>query len=464
MKMQRAFYFTLVLGAIMVTTNSAAGQTQTPPDPALAALQAQQAQMDAKLKIQQDQQALLTGALPASSAAPNSGAFTVTGSNPFPSQRLAYAELLEVAKKVAQKVTVTVPVLVYDQTEINGLVNYNAVSKSLTAVQTQVQRLQTEFSNILDPEAQKLLALPKTHTPVKAFAGILAPALALGSLKTLTDLIGMFRTNTSIAYSSFTLDDAALTAAVVNELVAANKKVYQPAVMPLQVTDGTSAFVDQLSAVQTMLATLLDQVNLDQAKVQQVSDALSAYLQADQASQANQDQINAETDAAKKTAEQTKQIGLNRVRDVTRQYALTLLGDDGTAAMDPATANVLKAERDQFLKVLGGFATSTTSVGTTFGTLQTALAAVTSTGSAALTAILRAEKLMTVAKQQDAAILLVKTSVLGGSVVTRTNLFTGGHLLFTGGAIANFTLFDASGIIKASGVVVGESRKQEEKY
>ena len=38
-----------------------------------------------------------------------------------------------------------------------------------------------------------------------------------------------------------------------------------------------------------------------------------------------------------------------------------------------------------------------------------------------------------------ALILMVKNSVLGGSVVTRVNLFTGGHLFFTGGAIANYT-------------------------
>ncbi len=61
-------------------------------------------------------------------------------------------------------------------------------------------------------------------------------------------------------------------------------------------------------------------------------------------------------------------------------------------------------------------------------------------------------------RNTEASILLVETSVLGGSVVTRTNLFTGGHLLFTGGAIANFTLFDATGSIKASGVVVGSSK------
>ncbi|HEY2391202.1 MAG TPA: hypothetical protein VGK22_08505 [Candidatus Angelobacter sp.] len=452
----------------MTTTNSAPDQTstQTQPtaDPMLAVLQAQQAQMDAKLKIQQDQQALLAGALPASTATPNSGAFTVTGANPFPSQRLAYMELQEVARKIADKVNAKEPIIVYDQTEINSLVNYKAMIKMLTNLQTQVQGLQTEFDDNLHPAAQELLTLPQTPISAKALAGILAPGLALAGLKTVSDLIGMFRTNTTIAYSNFTADDAALTAAVLEHLNMAGKTVYQPALVPVQVIDDTSAFMDQLLAVQSALAKMLDQAGQDQAKLQQISDALGGYLQADQASQSNHDLIAAETDAAKRTALQTKQVGLDRMRDVTQQYALRLFGAAATSKMDVTTANILKAARDQFLKVLAGFVVSIAATATAFGTLQTALSTVTNTGSVTLTAILRAEKLMTIAKQTDVRILLVKTSVLGGSIVARTNSFTGGHLLFTGGAIANFTLFDATGAVKSSGVVVGESRKQEERY
>jgi hypothetical protein len=123
----------------------------------------------------------------------------------------------------------------------------------------------------------------------------------------------------------------------------------------------------------------------------------------------------------------------------------------------------MKAERDVFLKVLAGFVSSVAAAGTSFGTVQTALATVTSAGAAPLATILRAERLATVAKQ-GAAILLVKTSVLGGSVVTRTNLFSGGHLLFTGGAIANYTLFDATGAVTTSGVVVGASGQEKQDY
>src|ERR1700728_3345487 len=130
----------------MSTTNVTPVQSQTPTttDPQLAALQAQtamlvqqQQQMDARLKIQQDQQGMLTAMLPTSAAVPQSGGFTVTGNNPFDSQKLAYDALLKVAEKVAEKVTGAGPVLVYDQMEINSLVNYKSVLRIVDALQTQ---------------------------------------------------------------------------------------------------------------------------------------------------------------------------------------------------------------------------------------------------------------------------------------------------------------------------------------
>lgn len=478
--MTKAFYFALGMVTIMATTSPvlwAQNQAATSTDSTLAALQlqqqqlqAQQAILDAKLKMQQDQQALLTGALPTTTATPNSGTFTVSGNNPFDSQELAYDELLEVAKRIAAKITSPGPIILYDQIEINSLVNYQAAMKVLNALQTQVNDLQEWFTKEMDPHVKALLK-PKHAEgraeiqPKAAFAPILIPGLALGGLKTVSDLIGMFRTNTAIAYSTFTPDDAALAAAVVDQLKQANKIVYQPAATPLNLTDGSSAFMDKWSSVQTTLAGVAQQASLDQAQLQQVSDALGAYIQADQACQAIQDLITQEADQNKLKALQAKKASLERAREVARQYVLRLLSAPTDAVLDPATANVMKAEVDAFLKVLAGFVTSTSTAATAFSPLQTALTALSSTGSAALTPILRAEKLMSVAAQnKDASILLVKTSVLGGSVVTRTNLFTGGHLHFTGGAIVNFTLFDTTGAVTASGVIVGKSREIEKKY
>lgn len=453
--------FALILGVMMVTTNPAAGQSvQTPTDPTLAAAQlqqqilaAEQAQADARLKMQQDQQSMLTGALPPSNAAPQSGAFAVTGTNPFDSQRLAYAELSNLASQIVSKVNSTGPVLIYDQTEINSLVNYKAVRNLLNVVQTEVTSLQKTFNEQMDPEAQTLLKPPPPQAAsasAKSFAGILAPGLALGGIKTLTDLIGMFRTNTNIAFSTFTSDDIALTAAVVDALVAKGKLAYMPAVMPLDLVDNTSPFMTQLATLQTGLVNLQNSAVIDQSKVQQVSDALGAYITADQALQANTDQ--------------TKVASLTNAKEIARVAALGLLGATGATALDVPTAAIWKSQHDQFLKELNQFVTSTGNMVTSFGTLQTSLTAVTNTGSSTITAILRAEKLTSKATT-GASVLLVKTSVLGGSVVTRVNLFTGGHLLYTGGAIVNYTLFDATtGRVTASGVVVGNAGSKKDSF
>jgi hypothetical protein len=390
---------------------------------------------------------------------------------------LAYDVLAKVAKKVAEKVTASGPVFIYDQTEINSLVNYKAVLKIMTVTQRQVALLSRNFNENLGPEIAVLMAQPRPAAPLPkmelapaelgitsaalgiapaalGIAPILIPGLVLGGLKTLSDLMGMFRSNTSIAFNSFTADDVALTAALVHALIANKKTVYQPAVMPIEPTEETSPFMENLMEIQNNLLDIQEKATVGQAKLQQLSDALGAFIQADQAVQAN-------TDA-------TKTLALNAARLSAAQFAQGLFTTDSADAaptpLDGATASALKSRRDQFLKELGLFVTSVSTMATTLNTLQASLMAVTNTGSATLTAILRAEKLMDKVKVDGAAILLVKTSVLGGSVVTRLNLFTGGHLLYTGGAIVNYTMFDTAGRVIGSGVEAGDTAEKSAKF
>ena len=69
--------------------------------------------------------------------------------------------------------------------------------------------------------------------------------------------------------------------------------------------------------------------------------------------------------------------------------------------------------------------------------------------------MLKAEQLAAVLSHTTAQFLVIKTNALGGSVVTRVHPLTGGHLLYTGGAIASYTLFDGkTGFVVQSGVAV----------
>jgi len=274
----------------------------------------------------------------------------------------------------------------------------------------------------------------------------------------------MFRTNTTVTYNSFTSDDVALTAAVANELLGAGKAVYLPAQMPLSINGGSSKITITLGAIQSKLFAVQNDISTDQANLQQISDTLGLYIAADQAGQANTDLLSAETDKTKKQAELVKQKSLDRMTSAARTYVLTLYEATAADPMDPSTANVNKAVLDQFLKPVALVYTSVTTASTAFSSLQSSLDAVSTGGTSSLSGILRAEALLAQVKTAGAAVLSVKTSVLGGGVITRLNLFTGGHLLYTGGAIVNYVAFDASGKIVMSGVLVCDDASKSVKY
>ena len=452
--------FVLLLG---IQPRFLLAQSTTTTDPAVLAAQNQQAIADAKLKIQQDQQAMLTGMLPTSSTTPNNGAYSVSGSNPFPSQKLAYDQLNVIATKVATAVKDAGENFVfYDQGEINSLLNYAAFTSNIDTITAQVKPLKDTYDGVHNSTVANLQKLPAAAAPHKDFAPILAPGLALSLLKTSSDIIGMFRTNTTIAFSSFTTDDAALAAAVSGSLKG--KTVYNPAQMPLALKSaGDSPLVKKLQYLLKLTSDLQNETTTDVAVLQQLSDALNAYIQADQASQANQDQINAEKDAGKKAAEVIKQKGLQRVENSLQDYACSLLifPDSTPSPCNPNPLNVgpatiMKASLDHFIKQMSTTVTEVATLVTAVSGLQTSFFTVTN-GTSALAAILRAEALNAKVNIGTTVILVVKTSVLGGSVVTRQNLFTGGHLYYSGGAIAYYMLYKPDGTLLLSGVLPSDS-------
>ncbi len=194
---------------------------------------------------------------------------------------------------------------------------------------------------------------------------------------------------------------------------------------------------------------------------------MNAYIQADQASQANQDQIDAEKDAAKKAAEVVKQKGLQRVENSLQDYACSLLiFPDGTKSscnpnpLNLGTAITMKASLDHFIKQMSTTLTGVATLATSVSSLQASLFTVAS-GTSALAAILRAEALSTEVNIDKTVILMVKTSVLGGSVVTRLNLFTGGHLYYSGGAIVYYNVYKPDGTLLLSGVLSSDSGREK---
>lgn len=447
----------------VLTLGSAEAQT-APTIAADPALQQQQADLDARLKIIQDQQALATASIPSSTTQPNSGAYTVSGSSPFPSQRLAYKDLMALASVIAKAAEAKIPadskaVFIHDPNQLAAVMNVVAVEAALKTLSGEVASLSSYVDGTLLPPVSTT-AKPRlpSHAEAKAFLPLLT---IMAGLKASSDLLGMFRSNTSINYSSFTADNMALAAGVTGQLIADGHSVYEPALMPIKADDSTSPLMSELSDVYAQLSNLQYDVSDNEARLQLSSNALGSWISAAVAAQANRDLIVSETDPAKLAALKKVQPSLDRTMDAARRYAMSILGWAADTTLDMATASGLKGERDRTITRLTAIGGAITGVATSVGAVQSALLGISNAGGAASATLLGAERLLEEARTDHGVFLSLNDAVLGGSVVTRVNLFTGGHLVYTGGAIASYVLFGLDGRVLATGVETGTGGTQK---
>ena len=137
---------------------------------------------------------------------------------------------------------------------------------------------------------------------------------------------------------------------------------------------------------------------------------------------------------------------------------------DALHAYPVGQLNPLKAAGDSLVKRLAGFATTVVNYCSFYGTFQASLPKMIEACGSALAALLRAEVLKgKIEAAQEFKILSVKTSVLGGSVVSRTGPLKGGHLMYTGGAIVTYMICDPDGSAKA-GLLIEETPMQEARF
>ena len=327
-------------------------ETTVATDPVLAALKAQHDLLAAQVAIQKDQQALFTSTLPTSNATPSSGAFTVSGTNPFPSQRLAYIQLGNIGAEIGERVAHAgvKAVAFLDATEISALINYDTVTSVLMNLELLANKVKAKFDGDIRPMVVTLSTLHDVASKrenaslpaTTAMPPMLLPGLILAGLKTASDIVGMFRMNTNVAYSNFILDDAALIADVANALISKRVAAYQPALMPGAIAANMSRFMTLLSNIQSTVAEVQYELSSDQARIQQLSDALNAFIVADRANEQNRDEASALTDPVVPAGLKVKQAGLQRERDLARLYVLRLVG--ANADLDAATSTIWKAE------------------------------------------------------------------------------------------------------------------------
>ncbi len=468
------------------TTTSSTGTSTT--DPELQKLQTQQAIMDAKVGILQDQQKATIGMLPSSSVTPKQGSVTMTGDQPIQGRVIAYTAAGLLAKEIARIVCGAVPtpgagvpastplaeednrkkVVIYDSAEIASIVNYQAFVQQLNYINRQfndnVKDTADKTITRAENETKRLAPPPRGQAQAEALPAVLIPGLVEGGLKSVIDIIGLFRTDTSISGKDFIPDDAALVAATAAELRVQGCVVYEPAVEPVAIFDPNSQLLSSLLSLREGVLGLQLRLAIAKTTLQQQSDSLAAILQAQTALDALNKNIVTENDAKKKKALEAQK---KPAEDAVQQAIQAWLALTGSAAKITASdALALKALKDKALKNLDPVSTALSNISTALDGLQTVLFKADDSGQAVMSKLLRAEKLYNAMTRPGAAgkprvanayVLTEKMAALTGGVVTKQNFWVPTRTFYNGGSIATYTLFAPSGEVLRSGTLTKRS-------
>lgn len=218
---------------------------ETPKDTELEQLKREKEIEKLKTEIEEEKRKRLRDALPKSETKALDGKTTVT-ELALPGQILAYSSASQVAKRLATDLQAAEPkmvagstLIIYSEREFGSVAAFHAVKG-------QIEAMQEGYENSL-PQAEMLAfsALP---------AALLAPEVATTLLKSVADLMALFRTETEIKGFAVTVEELA----VVSELARALPKaptltvIYTPAYLPVSflANPQNSDLVRKLSLVQ----------------------------------------------------------------------------------------------------------------------------------------------------------------------------------------------------------------------
>lgn len=200
--------------------------------------------------------------LPVPEAKALEGKTTIDDKMAIESYTLAYESLAKIAHKVATAVKAKSPkkIFIHSEKDIAYLLE-------LRTFMAQIEVIRQAFKTATPP-SQAIRAMV-----VGSVIG--AGTLAVTAVKTLIDLIALFRTDTEIKSVEITLDDVALVASVANQL-GPGIEVYDPQILPL----GLSSSVFANSAV---IKNLDDLYMARQSTQQAVATAVAALADPDPA-------------------------------------------------------------------------------------------------------------------------------------------------------------------------------------
>lgn len=402
----------------------------------LKKLEEQNAILEQQILLKENQRKLIEAQFP-QEVEPLEGKVETEGDVPIEVKILAHRALGPIADQIVQAIGDKgsgKPLVIYDEGEINSLVHYQAFSVQLDLLTREYERLLGAYTGLTGDEKARKAALDELEKAQKATTAFF-PTLVGGALRSVIDVLSLFRTDVKVTSKDLTLDELALITAVSSRL---ERGIYHPAVFSPNLLSGDSEMMGKLS----LLDGYRTRVDAALVVLKKEKAVLEAAIAKDAAAiKEKTDEINKKKKEIEK-ATGAKKAKLEKEKEALEKQKSEL--EEGKSAKQGKVTQLSQAIENL------------TTINTLYATFQAALLATDeSSGLNALTRLLRAEKLQTLmngdGNGNKAYTLLLEIVAAGGSTKTSQNLFTGGKLRHSGGVVVSFVLFDSGGKMVASG-------------
>lgn len=404
-------------------------------DPQLELLQDRNAILEERIKLAENQLKLLQAQFPGAEVEPLSGATTLEGEVPIESQVMAYRALAATAKEIADDVLAIDglgrgPIVIFDETELAAIVRYQAFLHQLALLEGEFDRLIREAES-LPSTAPELLRRRQAEPFAESF---LLPALVTGILTSVADVAALFRTDVTLKTTALTIDDVALISEVASQLPTLD--VYHPALYPPNLLELGSA---DASGLEQMIQRLDRKSN----------DVTRDHLPKVKKLKAELDKLVAEPSRLQSEIQQLKEK-LKTAKEPERAKIQKKIAENEQQL--PEAKEKAQKAKDELPRITA-LATALSQVQALYSALRTTLLAPGADGGAdKLVLLLRAESLRTLMAMPSTHTILLKILAAAGSTRATKNLFTGGSLSHSGGAIVTYAVFDQGGKMVKSGV------------
>ncbi|WP_374422792.1 hypothetical protein [Paracoccus sp. (in: a-proteobacteria)] len=331
------------------------------------------------------------------------GTTKVSGEDVIECRILAMLAITAVAKKIANKVREAAPnktVLLHNELDITAVT-------ALCAFDVQLKLVEGNLDRELGQAQRALAAAERDAAPIgELLAGTSGVSIAL---KAAADLVSLFRVDIEFEYNAWSIADATLAAAVAGALTQNKVSLRNHALMPLGMPTNKSKLLDRIMKVLTKRSEL---------------EGVLADL-ADRAGTLKADAEGLKEEMAKAAAATPPKSA-----------------DDQQKALEEGQRKLLALEREIVRLQTAGAA---------FDTFQAALVkADPGALDHPLTRLLRAEALQ---EADDCVWLALKSVAAGGGYKTKRFLWwPTTKVLYSGGAIVEYVLFDRTGTVLTAGV------------